>query len=154
MKSGCRSQSCQCVMFFNGGHTKTNTYQETPIRVVRDLLSCGFNSVIITNKILYQMHQDMAVERAVLQQQPHTKEVLDLHLAAARLNLPTYKSYKSFRMKTSQYNRTVSPSPSESGQLLKIQSTTNPHAPPRFICLPSRAMRLLPENRPTAHMCP
>ena len=92
------------LYFLNGGHTKTNTYQETPIKVVRDLLSRQFNSVIITNKRLYQMHQDVAVERAVLQQQPQTEEVLDLRQAAARLNLPSYKSYKSSRMRTPHYS--------------------------------------------------
>ena len=134
--SAAKANHSSVLCFLNGGHTKTNTYQETPIRVVRDMMSRQFNSVIITNKRLYKMQQDMAVECAVLQQQPQTKEVLDLRQAPARIHLPSYKSYECSRTRTPQYSRPVSSSPSESGQLLKIQSITHPDAPLRFIFLP------------------
>ena len=41
----------------NGGHTKTNTYSETPRVTCRDLLKRQNKHVLVTNEQLFSMHQ-------------------------------------------------------------------------------------------------
>ena len=59
--------------------------------------------VILTNQRLYNMHQHMHLEQAKLKDQPETYAIMDLCLAASKLNHVAYLRYKSRQARSPEY---------------------------------------------------
>ena len=66
------SNHSSVLSYLNDGVKGTNTYQEHPMLLVRDLLSRQQKHVILTNKRIYGMHRHMKIEQAKLKKQPVT----------------------------------------------------------------------------------
>ena len=88
------------LSYLNDGVKGTNRYQEHPIKLVQDLLTHQETHVIITNQQHYSMYQHMHLEQAKLKNQPETYAILDLRLAASKLNHVAYLRYKSHQARS------------------------------------------------------
>ena len=89
------SNHSSVLSYLNDGVKGTNTYQEHPILLVRDLLTRQQTHVLLTNVRLHNSVQHMRLEQVRLKNQPDTIFIKDLRLAASKLNHESYLCYKS-----------------------------------------------------------
>ena len=127
------SNHSSVLCYLNDGVRVTNTYQEHPMLLVRDLLARQQKHVILTNQRLHNMHQNMKIEQAKLAKQPFTFAVSDLKLAASKLNHVAYLSYKSEQARCHLYCLKPSIDPVTKETMLNVHSTRYPEAPPRSL---------------------
>ena len=127
----CEANHSSVLSYLNNGIRSSNNYTEQPILLIRDLLRRQQHHVVLTNKRLGGMMQNMAVEQAKLALEPQSAAIKDLIMASMTLNEPTYVRYKRNVGRLHDYHLTSSKLDDGSTELA-VQSNRHPDAPPRI----------------------
>lgn len=133
--SASESNHSSVLAFLNEGNKSGNSYCESPITLIRDLMKRQKARNQTINKRLFGESQLMKVERDSLARLPPTHSKENLLLASKCLCYTAYERYKTNMHRTIDYQleRCMNNESSHDVLYYTVKSTRYPDAPPRIL---------------------
>ena len=111
-----------------------NSFCEHPMVLIKELLKCQAKHVRITNERLFNMSEEMKVERVKLALEPQTNVVLYLMQASKCLNKPIFERYKGFQKRALHELYLVRGMHPDTKEIcIMVKSSKTPDSKPRIL---------------------